>query len=177
MRTLEKYRVLGGNQQRKRVRLPMRMTMGVGVGPVEMNHAVAALLSGINRMQEFPCLPPVVHRGRVRSRAPQAETVGSGRKKGWFRGGAAVEGVVVVELGRPIAGPEARALNPKQTTIGGPSAGRVRGRRPRVDNNRQPCLRTIGRKAPPRPTCPALARFGPHALRRRHVAAHSKTGQ
>lgn len=101
----------------------------------------------------------------------------SGRRKGWFRGGAAVEGVVVVELGRPNAGPEARALNLKQTTIGGPSAGRVRGRRPRVDNNKKGCLRTIGKRRQPRPTCAALARFGPHTLRRRHVAAHSKTRQ
>lgn len=85
----------------------------------------------------------------------------SGRRKGWFRGGAAVEGVVVVELGRPNAGPEARALNPKQTTIGGPSPGRVRGRRPRIDNNRKGCLRTIGRKAPAkthlRRACPLRA--------------------
>ncbi|KAH7023125.1 hypothetical protein EDB80DRAFT_674704 [Ilyonectria destructans] len=123
------YRVLGGNQQRKRVRLPMRMTMGVGVGPVEMNHAVAALLSWINRMQEFSCLPPVVHRGRVQSRAPQAATAAAG-------GGRV--GFAVEQRWRESCG---GAWTPERGSGGA-------GTKPKADHNRRPLCRPSSGAAP-----------------------------
>lgn len=108
----------------------MRMTMGVGVGPVEMNHAVAVLLSWINRMQELPCLPPVVHRGRGRSRAPQAETPRQRAEEGlasrWSSGGGSRGG---------------GAWAPDRGSGGA-------GTKPKADYNRRPLCRPSSGAAP-----------------------------